>query len=387
MAALSGAPTAGEVTAALLRERAEGVRAEAQRAAARAAALESTLNTLQEPVVAVDAQGMVSAVNTATERLLGVTGAGLRGRPLEEVFTHEELAGLCRRAAGGKAASAVVRVARAEGQRVWSAAATPMGGGPPHAVVVEIRDVTEATRALQVKTDFVANASHELRTPIASLRIAVDTLAAIGDEDPAMRERLLGVVASSTARLEEMVRDLLDLSRLEGADQKPSLAPVSFAGIAAELTELYKEACAARKLEIRAELDPALEGFESDRALLVLALSNLLDNATKFAFEGTAVRLVGRLLPGKDGRRVARLEVIDKGIGIPLDQQQRVFERYYQVEAARTGTKRRGTGLGLAIVKHALKQLGGTVRLESVWQEGTRMIVEVPEGSPQRMGA
>jgi two-component system phosphate regulon sensor histidine kinase PhoR len=84
---------------------------------------------------------------------------------------------------------------------------------------------------------------------------------------------------------------------------------------------------------------------------------------------------------------VARLEVIDKGIGIPLDQQQRVFERYYQVEAARTGTKRRGTGLGLAIVKHALKQLGGTVRLESVWQEGTRMIVEVPEGSPQRMGA
>jgi signal transduction histidine kinase len=239
-----------------------------------------------------------------------------------------------------------------------------------------------------MKTDFVANASHELRTPIASLRIAVDTLAAIGDEDPAMRERLLGVVASSTARLEEMVRDLLDLSRLEGADQRPAVLPVDFGALGAELADMYKEACAARRLELRVELDPpALDGFESDRALLLLVLSNLVDNATKFAFEGTAVRVVGTLLPEKGGRRAARLEVIDRGIGIPLDQQQRVFERYYQVESARTGTARRGTGLGLAIVKHALKQLGGTVRVESVWQEGTRMTVEVPEGSALGRGA
>jgi two-component system, OmpR family, phosphate regulon sensor histidine kinase PhoR len=196
----------------------------------------------------------------------------------------------------------------------------------------------------------------------------------------------VGVLAASTSRLEEMVRDLLDLSRLEAPDQSLSVAPVGFGALVAELEAMYKEACARRNLELRVELDPALEGFRTDRGLLLLILGNLIDNATKFAFEGTAIRLVAGLTDGAV-KKGARLEVIDRGIGIPLDQQQRIFERYYQVEAARSGTPRRGTGLGLAIVKHAVKQLGGTIRVESVWQEGTRMIVEVPEGTPQRMGA
>jgi PAS domain S-box-containing protein len=128
MRALTGEAAPGAVSAARLKDEAGRVREALRGASARVLALEAILNTLQEPVVAVDAGGVVSAVNAATERLLGVTGAGLRGRPVEEVFTHEELADLCRRAATGEAASAVVRVARADGQRVWAAAATPMEG-------------------------------------------------------------------------------------------------------------------------------------------------------------------------------------------------------------------------------------------------------------------
>jgi signal transduction histidine kinase len=116
--------------------------------------------------------------------------------------------------------------------------------------------------------------------------------------------------------------------------------------------------------------------------VLLLILKNLVDNATKFAYEGTAVRVVGEIIPiepGRRGREGARFIVSDRGVGIPIGLQSRVFERFYQVDPARTGTAhRRGTGLGLAIVKHAVKVMGGTIGVESVWKQGTTITVELP---------
>jgi two-component system, OmpR family, phosphate regulon sensor histidine kinase PhoR len=256
---------------------------------------------------------------------------------------------------------------------VWEVVATPRAEG---GAVLVLRDVTEQARAMQVRTDFAANASHELRTPVAAMRVAMDTLEGLGDgEDPALKARFMGMIARNIDRLEAMVRDLLDLSRLEAPASAVRRERVEMAGVIADLEPLYERVLKERSLRLAFEVAPGAEELSTDRNLLLLILGNLIDNATKYAFEGTEVRVsVRRLLSGTE------LDVADKGIGIPLDQQQRIFERYYQVDAARSvGSPRRGTGLGLSIVKHAAKRLGGTIRVESVWQQGTRMVVNLPD--------
>lgn len=152
------------------------------------------------------------------------------------------------------------------------------------------------------------------------------------------------------------------------------------------LAGMFESVCRERGLRLQYEIEDDLAGMRSDRKLIVLILRNLIENATKFAFENTVIRVVGTLVEaespegaaGQPVRGVARLEVIDQGIGIPIGQQDRVFERFYQVDPARSGGGSCGTGLGLAIsVKHAAKTLGGRVGLESVWGQGTRVWVEI----------
>ncbi len=386
------------IWAAGLEARREAARQERRRAEAQAASeesaraaeadrdrtlrLSSLLDALAGPVLAADAGGRLTLCNAAAAGLLGVPPDRALGRPVEELFTQEEVLKLYGEARAGKPVRSEVRVSRPGGARVWdlSMAPIPGAGQGMGGVVIGLRDITEQARAMQVRSDFAANASHELRTPIAAMRIAMDTLQSLGDnEDPAARARFLGMIARNIERLEEMVRDLLDLSRLESPEVAVRRGPVDVATLIADLEPLYAGVLRERSLTLRFDFDPALGALWSDRTLLLHILGNLIDNATKYAFEGTEVRVVGRPL----GDRGVRLEVIDRGIGIPLDQQQRIFERYYQVDSARSvGRAGHGTGLGLSIVKHAARRLGGTVRVESVWQQGTRMIVDLPDSLP-----
>ena len=247
-----------------------------------------------------------------------------------------------------------------------------------------LHDVTEQATAMRLKTDFVANASHELRTPLASIRSAAETLREVGGEDDAMRDKLISMIANNAERLEELSRDLLDLSILESPEAPCAVERVDLLAIADDLRELFSNACTHRRVALEFDLDKRLAETWTDARLVRLVLRNLIDNAIKFAREDTSVRVRGAVLDEARAvngfrRHGLRLEVVDRGIGIPLAQQQRVFERFYQIDAARTGsTQRRGTGLGLAIVKHALRALDGSIRIDSVWQQGTTMIVELP---------
>lgn len=367
------------------REEVAAARGWAESRSAAAERLERIFATLEEPVVATDDGGAVVLWNGAAERLFGIAASRALGRTVEEVFTQADVVRIHAAAREGHGTREQVPVARADGQRVWEVTATALEGGKREGsalrpVLMEIRDVTEQARSLQVKADFVANASHELRTPIASLRIAMDTLAGLGDEDGPMRARLMGMLSGNVARLEEMVRDLLDLSRLESPEATVRIEPTPASEVARALASDFAAACAQRDLRLAFDFDPALEGMRTDRKLLGLILSNLVDNAAKFAFEGTEIRVVGRPIAAENGGAAGvRLEVIDRGVGIPLGQQSRIFERYYQVDQTRDGGRaRRGTGLGLAIVKHAVRRLGGTIRVQSVWQQGTTMVVELP---------
>ncbi|MFN7020637.1 MAG: sensor histidine kinase [Phycisphaerales bacterium] len=365
--------------------------------------LEALIAAMDEPLLATDQQERVLLCNRSAEAVLGGEGEGasLVGRRIDEVFTHAEALEMHAAARGGQVRRARVPLVTPLGRRVFQVSASPVpvawGQGVFGAVMV-LRDVTELDQAVQVKTEFVANASHELRTPVAAIRSAAETLKVAMEDDPAMASRVAGMIVSHAGRLEELLRDLLDLTRLESPDVPVKSEAVAIAEVEKSLRGLFEEACRQRRLRLVFDVDeelnePVVGGVvRTDRKLLLLALRNMVENATKFAFEDTEVRVSVQLVEqdvpedaaaGGGGRGVVRWEVSDRGVGIPLNQQERVFERFYQVDGARTGTaagSKRGTGLGLAIVKHAVRALGGRVGLRSVWGQGTTVWVEAPVG-------
>ncbi len=360
------------------------------RAATNAEALLEVLASLDEPVLVIDGEGVVRIANGAAAGLIGsreqaIGGTRLVGSALEDVFPQRELGRIvadARRHETGRARGRT-RFAIDATMREHEASAMLITGDR---VVLVLRDITELSRAVQLKTDFVANASHELRTPLASIRAAAETLEGLGGDDAAMIDRLGSLIGQNVARLEEMVRDLLDLSRLEAPDFPVEPDEVDVAAMLEGLHGVFGDIGRERSVELDIDVPAACASIVTDRRLLELVLRNLIDNAMKFAYPETAVRV--RVRAGEAdvrGRRPVVFEVRDRGLGIPLEQQQRVFERYYQVDLARTGDSRaRGTGLGLAIVKHALVKLGGDVSLDSEWRKGTRVRVELPGAIPPR---
>lgn len=363
-----------------LREREASASAAASQALAARDGITAVLDAVPEPVIATDSTGIVRFANIAARDVLD----SLRtpSRAIEDVFTHGEVLSIHARALVGTPGQARIRLQHRGTIRVFEVIATPRPDPAPQrfGVVLTLRDVTELALAVQLKTDFVANASHELRTPLASIRLAMETLREAGPEDAAMAERLSAVVLRNTARLEDLVRDLLDLSRVEAADVPPARELVSMPAMVADIEQMFEEVCRTRRLKIEADLDPQATEFVSDPRLLEMILKNLVENATKYAFEGTTIRIRAVRVTSDEASSATppiRISVTDQGVGIPISLQQRIFERFYQVDGARSGpTDRRGTGLGLAIVKHAIKRLGGTISVESVWQQGTAMAIE-----------
>jgi two-component system, OmpR family, phosphate regulon sensor histidine kinase PhoR len=386
--------------AAAVTELRERMRVQLKEKAKKTRNLEALIDALDEPLLVTDNEDRVLLCSRSAEAILDNRAAGLTGvlgRPISELFTNAEILGMHDAAKAGQTLRGRVRVVTPIGARAFQVSASPLPaawGEGVFGAVLTLRDVTELDQAVQVKTDFVANASHELRTPVAAIRSAAETLETAAD-DPAMSARLRQMIIAHAERLEEMLRDLLDLSRLESPDVPLKIETLSLTEIERLLRSMSEPACAERRLGVSFEIDEEMRLIRTDRKLLTLILRNLVENATKFAHEETTIRIVGQVIEeviprgdahGEAGRSgVVRFEVIDKGVGIPLAQQERVFERYYQVDSARTGTGsggqggwKRGTGLGLAIVKHAAKALGGRTGLSSVWGQGTTAWVEFP---------
>jgi two-component system phosphate regulon sensor histidine kinase PhoR len=374
--------------------RAEGARVARTRELERAyRELSTFLEIIDEPILVFDDQQLVVLVNEAARAWLDMAAEDALGRRVDEVFTNAEVLSMHAKASRGALSRRRVTLAGENGFRVADVSAVPMppdeASGPDRGrgVLLVLRDVTELARALQVRTDFAANASHELRTPIASLRGAVDTLHGPAAGDEKMRERLLSMLDENVSRLEDLIRDLLDLSRLEAMEGSARLSLVPASELARVLGESFESMCERGGISLRFEFDQTLEELRTDRNLLTIVLRNLIENAIKFSSEGDEVLVRGLVEDTESGRgrRPCVFEVIDHGQGIPLPMQQRIFERFYQVDQSRDGSKiARGTGLGLAIVKHAVRTLGGAIKVKSVWQRGTTMRVELPGALPPR---
>jgi two-component system phosphate regulon sensor histidine kinase PhoR len=278
-----------------------------------------------------------------------------------------------------------VRLLRAGKRLTYQSVATRTATG---GALLVLRDVSTMANTLQMKTDFVANASHELRTPIAAIKIAMETLRDVYGDDPHQAERCIDIIDGHVKRLEEMLRDLLDLSRLESPDAEPKLADVKPWDLFAVVRSTMGPSAREKGVELHFGDEPITpDSFHSDERLLHLVLKNLVENSIKFTPPGGAITVsIGAIEIG--GRPAVQLSVTDTGIGIPPEHRDRVFERFYQVDAARSGTAGRGTGLGLAIVKHAVAALRGSVTLESTVGKGTKVTCILPQepGAVAQMG-
>ncbi|MFI4883306.1 MAG: sensor histidine kinase [Phycisphaerales bacterium JB064] len=352
--------------------------------------LSTFLEVVDEPLMACDERQQVILVNEAGRQWLDMATDDIMGRTIDEVFTNAEVLSLHAKAARGELCRRRVTMTGENGYRVADISAVPVPvvgevEGKGYGVLLVLRDVTELARALQVRTDFAANASHELRTPIALLRGAVDTLQGPAARDDTMRDRLLGMLDQNVSRLEDLIRDLLDLSRLEALEGSVRLALVPASELVRVLSESFEAMCERGGVALRFDIDPELERLRTDRNLLTIILRNLIENAIKFSDEGDEVLVRGTIEDPENGNagHTVVFEVIDHGQGIPVPMQQRIFERFYQVDPSRDGSRNaRGTGLGLAIVKHAVRSLGGAIKVKSVWQRGTTMRVELANALP-----
>jgi two-component system phosphate regulon sensor histidine kinase PhoR len=328
--------------------------------------LRSVLASMAEGVLVTDGQGRALLVNPAFTRLFGTRSAVAGMLPIELAREPQLQSLVTATLEHGGSSSADLILDRGDRRHV-ALIATPLGGH--RGVVVVARDITPFIRLTEMRRDFVANVSHELKTPLAAIRGMAETLrdGALGDVDTA--ERFVGRILVQCSRLEALLEDLLTLSRLESPTGVAEPQPVELATLAHTAAEVVGPR--ARERDVVLEVDADDTVIPGDADALERLLINLLDNAVKYNHPGGAVRLAVRGRPTEVG-----IEVRDTGIGIPPEHLPRIFERFYRVDRARSGEG--GTGLGLAIVKHVAQLHGGRVAVTSEPGAGSTFTVTLP---------
>jgi two-component system sensor histidine kinase SenX3 len=234
--------------------------------------------------------------------------------------------------------------------------------------VAILEDITERSRQESVRRDFVANVSHELKTPIGALSLLAETL--VAETDPDVVGRLSARIETESQRVGSIIEDLLDLSRIEG-ESPDRVELLDLAGLAAQVVERVLPIAEQRGISIRVEANSGVH-IEASRNQMVSMMRNLVENAVKYSDDGGKVAVS---LRSDDGG--VRFEVADDGIGVPERDIERVFERFYRVDRART-RETGGTGLGLSIVRNVVLAHGGQVDLSSTEGNGTTVLVRLP---------
>jgi two-component system, OmpR family, phosphate regulon sensor histidine kinase PhoR len=329
----------------------------------KADAEQEILSALPEAAALVSKEGWVRVSNAAFDALAAAGRA--EGLTPLEITRSAELSEAVRRALEGTAR----RLDLALGRETYLVHLAPLVRGE---VLVLMRDVTDARRAEATRRDFVANASHELRTPVAAIRAAAETLLAGAIEDRSAARGFVEIVARHAERLSQLTQDLLDLSRLESRQWRFELVRVDAAAIASQVVALLAGAAREKGLALASEV-PAGAAVLADARALEVVLVNLVDNAIKYTAKGS-VTIRGAASAEGGGWT---LSVADTGPGIEHHHLPRLFERFYRVDAGRS-REQGGTGLGLAIVKHLVHGMGGEVGVES-GEGGSRFWVRLSD--------
>ena len=321
--------------------------------------IEIILESMVDGVIAVNKEGKVSLINPAARRIFNIEAEKIKGKELiSSLFSHRIDMYLQRAFDKKESISREIKYKNPE-QKIIQATFIPLldeeenvNGG-----VIVLTDITELRKLETVRNDFVANVSHELRTPLTSMVGYLDTLLESDIEDPETRDRFLKIIKEETDRLSVLINDLLNLSKIES--QSFDLKPENFQEIVNKVVNLLTQNAENKNIELKLEIADDLPLVYMVREQIKQVIINLLDNAIKYTPAGGKVEVKIE----KEGDKVY-FSVQDTGIGIPQADQERIFERFYRVDKARSRALG-GTGIGLSIVRNIVKQHGSEIQVKS----------------------
>ena len=349
------------------------------------AQLLAVLTSMVEGVMVLDRRGYILQINPALERMFGISRAEARGRPFAELFRHRQLNELVEAILRSRKNQEVEIVLPLTNRCLHIDASVAGGERDNEACIVLVcHDMTELRHLETIRKDFVANVSHELRTPLTSIKGYVEALLDGAKDNPDMTAHFLNIILKQSDRLNLIIEDLLELSRIESGRISFRSDPIDIHAVIDRALSTIKPLAEKKGHQLKVSVNTTLSTAEGDEDRLVQVLTNLLDNAVKYTPAGGTITVgageapIPRTAEPADG--AIELTVSDTGIGIPESDRPRVFERFYRVDKARS-RELGGTGLGLAIVKHIVEGHGGQVWVEAHEPKGSRFVVRLPINS------
>ena len=335
------------------------------------------LDGLPDPLLAVDRNRRITHVNASAVALFGGQATE---RDLAAVLRQPQVLAAVDAALSEKRAAVVEfsRTDRVETMMIVHVAALAQPAGDGTAALLVFHDVTALRRTERMRADFVANASHELKTPISTLIGFIETLRGPAREDAEARERFLAIMDEQAQRMSRLVSDLLSLSDIELREHSRPSEAVDALAVLRSVLDMPELRARQRGIALKIEVDGEMAPVLGDRDELGQVFQNLVDNAVKYGRQGSAVRCtVSRIAAGGGRPESLRFAVADQGEGIAAEHLPRLTERFYRVDDARS-RKLGGTGLGLAIVKHIVNRHRGQLEIDSTVGQGTTISVTLP---------
>lgn len=337
--------------------------------------LETVLGSMVEGVISVGADETILLANEASRQLLGMTVVEPVGRPLLTVTRSLPVHHAVTEAL--QTSQPVEKEFESAGpvRRVLALRATRLRGEPSPGVMVVLHDVSELRRLENLRREFVANVSHELKTPLASIKAYAETLKLGALNDPEHSLVFVGRIEEQAERLHQLILDLIHIARVESGQQAFEIVDLDLADAVSECIAQYTNTATIKNIQLSASppVEPVVVRADDEGVHTIL--SNLIDNAIKYTPADGEVNVRWY---AENGEGV--VEVIDSGIGIPAKEQTRIFERFYRVDKARS-RELGGTGLGLSIVKQLVRAFGGSVSVDSRPQGGSTFKIKIPLGA------
>ena len=335
---------------------------------------EATMGGMREGLLVVDSDLRVVASNPAAHRLFNLASGKLDSRRLTEFTRNPAIYSAFLEALQGNERSGVKVETHDPGRRVFDLRVVPLGGVAHQknsaGAIGVFFDITQLEKLERVRQEFLSNVSHELRTPLTAILAFVETLEAGALNDPENSQRFLAIIRKNAGRMQNLIDDILELSAIESGTTGIQSQTVDLLPLANDVITSLASQAKSRNVVISNEVSPGTQVFADPRRLEQM-LTNLVENAIKFNREG------GEVVIECENGASSRIRVRDTGEGIPAQHLDRLFERFYRVDRARS-RELGGTGLGLAIVKHLARAHGGEVGVQSEVGQGSVFEIELP---------
>lgn len=336
---------------------------------------EVILSSMREGVLAVDAEGRILTLNDAVEKMFGIQLSEAKGRPLLEVIRNIDLRRFISKSIQSKERTEAEIILPGQ-EKIFlqvHGSALRNADGDYMGTLVVLNDITRIRQLENIRKEFIANVSHEIKTPITSIMACIETLTDELSDSPETIHHLLDILSRQTNRLNSIIDNLLKLSRIEWIEQKGEikLEEVKLYNLLQKVIQERSEYSSLRKMKIILQCDSDFK-IKVNSSLLEQAVANLLDNAIEYSDADSSI-----IIQGYQDQSGVIIKVIDHGCGIAKEHLSRIFERFYRVHKDRS-RQSGGTGLGLAIVKHIINAHGGSVSVESTPGKGSVFTIKFP---------